>query len=221
MTPFSARIHAAFDFAAIHHRKQMRKDPDIEIPYIAHLFGVAYILASHDLSEDTVVAGVLHDFLEDIVEKKRRPKLAIEFRTVFGEHVYQLVRLVTHRKKDEHGKDVPWEVRTAEYVSRLSSPSTPNEAKAISCADKIHNIESLLIALDRNTANPNRMWNKLKKTPKEQLEKFRALHDGISTHWQHPLVADLASMIQKLEKALPYERPKKIGLIERLISKGA
>ena len=59
MTLFSERIHEALDFAAIHHRRQKRKDADLKIPYISHLFGVAYILAQYGFQEDVVVAGVL------------------------------------------------------------------------------------------------------------------------------------------------------------------
>lgn len=200
--PFSERLHRAMDYAAVHHRKQIRKDPDVDIPYLSHLFGVAYILASYGFPEDVLVAGLLHDFIEDVVEKKRKPKLGAEMKSLFGDSVYNLVSLVTHTKRDARGKEVPWEVRTHTYIERLSSPSTPAEAKAISCADKIHNLQSLLLALGRNPDEPQKMWGKLKRSPQVQLEKFKRLHDGISKHWQHPIVNDLQDKIDHLERIL-------------------
>jgi hypothetical protein len=44
MTHFSERIHEALDFDAIHHAGQRRKDADLKIPYVSHLFGVGFIL---------------------------------------------------------------------------------------------------------------------------------------------------------------------------------
>ena len=204
MIPFSRRIHEAFDFAALHHRKQTRKDPDIDIPYVSHLYGVSYLIAQFDFSEDAVIAAVLHDFLEDIVQRKGKPKLGEEFRERFGDHVYTLVELVTEQKWSAHGMPVSWHERRDRYRQRISSPDTPVEAKAISCADKIHNIESMLMAFERNRGNEKRMWGRLKASPKEQLMKFRMLHDAIALHWQHPLLDMLDARTKELETRIQY-----------------
>lgn len=203
MTPFTPRIHEAFDFAALHHRKQLRKDPDIDIPYISHLYGVSYILAQFDFHEDVVIAGVLHDFLEDVVAKRRKPKLAIELRERFGGRVVSLVDFVTQQKWDSRGFPVGWHERGEAYRRRICSADTPDEAKAISCADKIHNIESLVMALGRQRGNEIKMWRRLKATPGEQLAKFRLLHDGFREHWQHPLLDMLDKEIKELESLIP------------------
>ena len=60
---FSHRLDAAYKLAAIVHAKQMRKGT--LIPYVAHPIHVASILARAGCSEDVVIAGVLHDVLED------------------------------------------------------------------------------------------------------------------------------------------------------------
>ena len=202
MTPFSPRIHAALDFAAVHHHEQKRKDADVAIPYVSHLFGVCYILAQYDFEEDVVVAGILHDFLEDIVDKHDRPDLADDMKGQFGDRVHKLVTLVTQQKRDAGGQKLPWHIRGESYRETLLSPTTPDEARAISCADKIHNIESLVMALGRMKGNEQAMWAKLQASPEDQLKKFVSLHAAIGSRWKHPIVDELERKIRILGSAI-------------------
>ena len=39
----SERIHRAIDLAARAHENQRRKDRDLHIPYVAHVYGIAMI----------------------------------------------------------------------------------------------------------------------------------------------------------------------------------
>ena len=57
------QVEKAVGYAAEMHQGQMRKGA--EIPYIVHPLGVAAALSKADCSSETVVAGVLHDVLED------------------------------------------------------------------------------------------------------------------------------------------------------------
>ena len=193
MQPFTKRIHEALDFAAIHHKRQKRKDPDLKIPYISHLFGVSYILAQYDFGEDVIVAGVLHDIIEDVIEKKKKPQLVEVVKKKFGKKVYMLIDWVSQVKKDSRGKKIPWKKRNDAYRKRLQK--APYEAKAISCADKIHNIESLLMGFERG----QKMWKRVKSTPTEQIEKFNSLHTMLSSNWKHPMLSELKRKIDGLE----------------------
>ena len=47
------------------HLNQVRK-ADEGLPYISRLFSVAWILSSYTDDEDTIIAGLLHDILEDV-----------------------------------------------------------------------------------------------------------------------------------------------------------
>ena len=60
---WSTRIDAALRFAAAAHHEDVRKGT--QIPYVMHPFHVGLILDRHGFSEDVVVAGILHDVLED------------------------------------------------------------------------------------------------------------------------------------------------------------
>ncbi len=207
MTPFTERIHEAMDFAAIHHRKHKRKDPDIRIPYLSHLFGVAYILAEYDLPEDVVVAGILHDFLEDVVQKEDRPDLVPVMKKKFGPTVFRLVSLVTQQKRDANGRKIKWEKRGEAYLKRLCLKSTPVGARQISCADKIHNIESLRLALKRHRGHEHRMWDKLHASPGKQVQKFQNLHDRLAETFDHKLLERLEAQIVALKKVIPRSKP--------------
>ena len=57
------KIHDAIIFAAKAHEGQRRKGTDI--PYITHPFEVAQILMEAGCDETLIIAGLLHDTLED------------------------------------------------------------------------------------------------------------------------------------------------------------
>ncbi len=199
-TPFSRDIHRAFDFAAHEFRYLKRKDPDKNIPAISHLAGVAYLLAQYGFPEQVVIAGILHDYLEDIAQtpfgEQRSCRKRLE--NEFGQEVVSLVECVTQRKYAPFGRKRPWAIRTQEYIERLCAAETPVGALAISCADKIHNIQSLIMALERNHDDPNAVWRRMKATPGEQLAKFREHHQRLAARWSHPMLDHLGAMIDSL-----------------------
>ena len=56
------RIQDAFDYADNLHKGQVRRSGD---PYILHIIEVAYILATLNAGPNTLIAGILHDTVED------------------------------------------------------------------------------------------------------------------------------------------------------------
>ncbi len=201
-TAFSREIHRALDFAAYEFRLQKRRDPDKTIPAVSHFAGVGYILAHYGFPEQVVVAGILHDYLEDIVQtpfgERRSCRRRLE--REFGKDTVHLVEFVTQKKYGRWGQKRPWDIRNQEYISRLCTVEAPPGSRAISCADKIHNIQSLILALERNQKNPEVVWRNMKATAKQQLENFRNHHQILSEHWSHPIVDQLASLIDSLAK---------------------
>ncbi len=189
MLPFTRRIHMAIDLAARAHKDQARKDRDRHIPYVAHVFGVACLLAEFGFDEDVFVAGLLHDVLED------QPEWMPEVEQ-FGERVVRLVRAVSEQKRDGGGQERPWAVRKTEYIEHLRS--APEEAKAISCADKIHNMQSILLALERGPE----IWRGLKASPPEQLDRLRRLRRALADGWEHPMLARFDAVFAELERCV-------------------
>ena len=186
MLPFSPRIHQAMDLAARAHQDQYRKDNDCRIPYAAHVFGVAYLLAEFGFDEDVVVAGLLHDVLED------QPEYMADVES-FGPRVLGLVRAVSEQKKDASGQEGPWEERKRDYIEHLRTARP--EARAISCADKIHNMQSILLSIQRGRP----VWPVLtNQDPLEQVQRLVWLREALAEGWDHPILAAYDATLDRL-----------------------
>ena len=84
MTGYSDRINHALAFAAKHHDQQVRKGT--RLPYLTHPANVALILTRYGRDDQTVVAGILHDVIEDCVrEAYSREMLEQRVGDKFGE----------------------------------------------------------------------------------------------------------------------------------------
>lgn len=79
-------IEKAYKIASEAHQGQLRKSGE---PYIIHPLCVAIILADLELDKETLVAGILHDVVEDTVMTEE------EITAIFGEEVALLVDGVT------------------------------------------------------------------------------------------------------------------------------
>lgn len=96
------RYAAALKYALDAHGGQLRKGS--AIPYITHPVAVSALLAQFGYSEDLVIAGLLHDTIED-------PKVPYaELERDFGRHVADLVAGVTE-EKERDAKKLPWRER--------------------------------------------------------------------------------------------------------------
>ena len=61
---YSYAIEQAIRAASVLHKDQIRKG-SVPYPYVTHLFAVAMIVSDYTSDEDTIVAALLHDTLED------------------------------------------------------------------------------------------------------------------------------------------------------------
>lgn len=121
------RIHNAIVFAAQMHKNQLRKGTDL--PYIIHPMEVMQILTENGCNEDLIIAGILHDVLEDtaatpdIVEK------------LFGSKVLSLV------KSETQDTNKPWKERRQDALQKIEQED--QETQLVFCADKLSNIKSI------------------------------------------------------------------------------
>ena len=130
------RLEQAIRVAAIAHRKQNRKGSDT--PYIIHPFTVMCIAEKVTRDEDILVACLLHDIIEDVPDEYSRNDMLEDF----GEHVVSIVDGVT---KD--GSIIDWQGRADAYLYHLEHKAS-DESVMVSCADKIHNLMSILADYD-------------------------------------------------------------------------
>ena len=131
---YSDKINHAFAFAAKHHDRQVRKGT--KLPYLTHPANVAVILARYDRDEDTVVAGILHDVVEDCVrDGYTREMLEQRIGDKFGESVLRTVLQVTYRRLDDDGVELSSDERKQDYLERLAEADENAEGGA-ACAGR-------------------------------------------------------------------------------------
>ena len=145
-TGYSDRINHALAFAAKHHDQQVRKGT--RLPYLTHPANVAIILTRYGQDEETIVAGILHDVIEDCVRDGfTREMLESRIADKFGTDVLTTVLGVTHRKFDDDGIELSSEERKDDYLTRLAD--TDGRARWVCAADQVHNASTILAALKR------------------------------------------------------------------------
>ncbi len=129
----SARFTDALIYTTELHARQRRKGTDV--PYIAHLLGVAAIVLEDGGDEDEAIAALLHDAVED---QGGLPTLAA-IRERFGDTVAEIVIGCTDA--DTHPKP-PWRWRKEQYIAhvRHASPAV----RRVSLADKLHNARTIV-----------------------------------------------------------------------------
>ncbi|GEM_PF-6492761 len=176
----SERLHRAIDLAARAHTGQFRKDTDMAIPYVAHVYGVALLLQFHGFAEDVVVAGLLHDILED------SPTYADEV-AAFGQNVWLWVKTVSDPLTGKHGGN--WLERKQLYIEQIRSG--PPESKAIACADKIHNMESTWLRIQRGDGQ------QLARPLEMQVAYWRRVREAFGA-WSHPMLATYEDLLERL-----------------------
>ena len=125
-------IGRAFDLACQQHAGQLRKSGE---PYVIHPIAVAEILASIGMDEQTIVAGLLHDVIEDT------DYTAEQMRSEFGSEVELLVDGVT---KLASLKFESKEERQAETLRKMFlAMSKDIRVLIIKLSDRLHNIRTI------------------------------------------------------------------------------
>ena len=200
MTPirgYSDRINHAFAFAAKHHDRQVRKGT--RLPYLTHPANIAVILARYGQDEETVVAGILHDVIEDCVrDGYSREMLEQRIGEKFGANVLETVLSVTYRKQDEEGIDLSSAEKKADYLRRLEDAG--DKARWVSAADKLHNANSILSDL-RRTSEASSVWNRFGGGT-ATVHWYRSVLDRLrEVGFNAPIVTELEEAVVQLERA--------------------
>jgi (p)ppGpp synthase/HD superfamily hydrolase len=195
---YSDRINHALAFAAKHHDRQVRKGT--RLPYLTHPANVAIILTRYGRDESTVVAGILHDVIEDCVrEDYSRNDLEQRIAEKFGDEVLQSVLSVTHRRKDDEGMEFSAEERKADYLERLAQAG--DSARWVCAADKVHNIRSIVADL-RRTLDPDTVWTRFAVGREGTVRWYRAVHDRLAAlGFDAAIMAELRGAVDELEQA--------------------
>ena len=122
------KIHNAIIYAAMQHKGQVRKGTDI--PYIVHPMEVMQILTAAGRDEDMIVAGILHDTVEDT------DATIDDIKRLFGDRVAELVA------RESEDKTKTWRERKETTIRHLRDCS--DEEAICTLADKLSNARSIV-----------------------------------------------------------------------------
>ena len=197
MTGYSDRINHALAFAAKHHDRQVRKGT--RLPYLTHPANVAIILTRYDQDEDTVVAGILHDVVEDCVrERYTREMLEQRVGDKFGADVLESMLAVTQRTTDDHGVELSSDERKEDFLERLARAG--DRARWVCAADKVHNGNSILADL-RRTIDPDTVWTRFNVGREGTIRWYRRVYERLrELGFDAPIMAELRQVAEELER---------------------
>src|SRR3989344_5971588 len=181
-----ALIKKAYEFAKRAHEGQKRLNGD---PYFFHAFETAKILAKFGMDAQTIVAGLLHDVLEDTSIKEE------EMRKEFGEDIVFLVNGVTklgtlkYRGHERHVESL-----------RKFFVAMTNDLRVvvIKFADRLHNLRTLEFIPE----------NKRQRIASESIEVYAPLANRLG-------MGKLKGEIE--DAAFPYVYPREYKEIEEII----
>ncbi|MDZ7586118.1 MAG: HD domain-containing protein [Patescibacteria group bacterium] len=174
MLTITPKINQAIILASQLHFDKFRKGvEDKPVPYIVHPFSVAFITARYTNDEVTIVSALLHDVLEDVRKDKYSGK---DLTRDFGQKIYNII------KEDSEAKDAgitkekelkTWVARKTETINHLKDHS--QASLIVCCADKIHNLQSLVAGLKKYGNGYYKNFN----APEPKRAKYLWYFDGI------------------------------------------
>lgn len=205
-------IDKAYNFAKKSHGDQKRKSGE---PYIIHPLHTALILADLELDKESIMAGLLHDVMEDTAATR---EIMIK---EFGEEVTDLVDGVTKLTKLDY--DVDKVEEQAENLRKMFLAMAKDiRVILIKLADRLHNMRTLMYmtpekqkekskeTMDIYAPIADRLGISKIKIELDDLalrylepEKYKELVDGIHERLEHReefmsnLIAEVAGYIEK------------------------
>ncbi|WP_066306745.1 HD domain-containing protein [Bacillus sp. FJAT-29814] len=173
-------IDKALQIAGRAHQRQFRKGTDI--PYITHPVAVGILLLKAGYRDEVVAAGILHDTVEDT-------DLTIEdIRREFGPVIVEIVAGCS-----EPEKTLSWEDRKEHTIEFLKTAS--EDIRAVACADKLHNIRSII---DDYAKNGEAVWDRFNRGKNDQRWYYTSLVESLCSSGSFPLVEELEKEVKRL-----------------------
>ena len=188
------RFSSAVDYAR-HLHIERRKET--EIPFMAHLLGVASLVIGEagqvpfPITEDMVIAALLHDAVED---HGGMPRLE-DIKSNFGPEVARMVAGLSDTFAEDSNQKESWEERKQAYINRLEKE--PKDVQLISAADKLYNARTML---DEYRAIGAEVWKRFKRGRDLQIGYFHELLRVFKSAGSNRIVEELDRVVVQLER---------------------
>src|SRR5271168_3612257 len=190
------RFAEALVYAERLHRHQRRKGNDI--PYVAHLLAVCATVLEWGGDEDTAIAALLHDAVED--QGGFETLRAIGSR--FGSRVARIVEACTDSMSTDPGAKAPWEERKRAHLTHLTHASA--DVALVTAADKLHNLTAMI--RDVRQHGPATM-ERFNAKPDRTLWYFREVAKALGQHRATVPVEEIERGIETLAGLLERAEP--------------
>ena len=187
----SKRFDAAVSYARVVHAHDVRKVT--QVPYVAHVLGVASLVLEHGGDEDQAIAALLHDTAEDHGGQARLDDVADRF----GERVAAIVAACSDSLEPEGRPKAPWWPRKVAYL--VAVEHEPEDALVVTAADKVHNVRALVGDHRRHGTS---LWTRFNPDAGRagQLWYHRRLHGALAR--RTPQGADHRPLVDELGRAV-------------------
>ena len=172
------------------HNGQYRKVVDEngnKIPFAIHPIAVGFLLEDYSYKPEIVIAGMLHDVLEDVQDYTYEMMC-----NDFTKPIADIVQGVTHEYKET------WEQTRTAYLKNLETGSLDSVVVAI--ADKIHNASSMIQGI--NIYGNQEMWKQFNSSadPNQHLWFYESVYTIAQQRTpKHPIVQHYASVIKEFK----------------------
>jgi GTP pyrophosphokinase len=195
------QIWEAYRFSVAAHEGQMRKSGE---PYITHPVSVAGILAELHMDTPTIIAGLLHDVVEDTGTTPQ------EIAKIFGKQVANLVDGVSKLDKIEFQNAT--EAQAENFRKMLLAMSQDVRVILVKLADRLHNMSTLDIMAPE----------KQRRIARETLEIYAPIANRLGLNTIYQSLEDLSfkylypmrfHVISKAVKAARGNRKEVVGKI--------
>lgn len=180
MAILTQRFSDAVQLALELHAQQTRKSSNI--PYVGHLLRVAGLVIEYHADEDTAIAALLHDAVED----QGGIPIAERIRSLYGEQVYRFVMDCSDSFGKIGEKKRPWRERKEAYISHISQ--APPESRLISSCDKLDNLRCSVTCFRQEGQD---FWNRFHSTQDEYIWYYHTIIDVLDSTGGTPALQDL------------------------------
>ena len=181
------RFDDAYLFAAGLHRDKRRKGTGT--PYLGHLLQVAGLVIEAGGDEDTAIAALLHDAIEDQGGLAMRDEIAARF----GERV---ARTVIGCSDAVGSPKPPWRAHKQAHIDRI--PNEPPAVRLVVTADKLHNTRAITADYRRQG---EALWPIFHGRRDGTLWYVHAMTAALAAADPHaPLLAELRAAVAELDR---------------------
>jgi GTP pyrophosphokinase len=182
----SQKFDQALHYAVLIHAFQKRKDT--EIPYLAHLLGVASIALEYGANESEAIGALLHDAGEDAGGEGRIEDIRHRFGDAVADIVQGCTDAVTIPKP-------PWQKRKEDYIAHV--PLASASIRLVSASDKLHNARAILRDYRRLG---DALWTRFTGGKAGTLWYYRALVTAFRKAGKDELIDELDRVVTEIEQ---------------------